>query len=128
MNNGSSMKDNLIKNKSFNFALRIIKVYQYLVDEKKEFILSKQLLRNGTAIGALVRESEYAESKADFIHKLSIALKEANESHYWLELLCQSHYIDEKGYNSIISDLEEILKLLVSIINTSKKNLKSDKK
>jgi four helix bundle protein len=91
------MRDNLIKKKSFNFALRIINVYKYLIDEKKEFVLSKQLLRSGTAIGALVRESEYAESKADFIHKLSIALKEANESEYWLELLYHSEYSNEKG-------------------------------
>jgi four helix bundle protein len=81
------MKENIIKNKSFDFALRIVKLYQYLVEEKKEYILSKQLLRSGTSIGAMVRESEYAESKADFIHKLYIALKEANESLYWLELL-----------------------------------------
>ncbi len=122
------MRDNLIKNKSFNFALRIINLYKYLINEKKEFVLSKQLLRSGTVIGALVRESEYGESKADFIHKLSIALKEANESHYWLELLYHSDYINEQGYDSMIRDLEEILKLLVSIINTAKKNLKADKK
>ncbi|MBI9068966.1 MAG: four helix bundle protein [Salinivirgaceae bacterium] len=114
------MKNNIIKSKSFDFALRIVKLYQYLVENKKEFVLSKQLLRSGTAIGALVRESEHAESKADFIHKLSIALKEANETDYWLELLFRSDYLKEKEYNSFKLNIEELLKLLVSIIKTSK--------
>ncbi len=116
------MKDNIIKNKSFDFALQIVKLYQYLADIKREFVLSKQLLRSGTSIGALVRESVHAESKADFIYKLSISLKEANESDYWLELLFRSGYLDEKEFNSLKIDLEEILKLLVSIIKTSKGN------
>ena len=81
------MKENAIRDKSFAFALRIVKLYQYLTEQKKEYVLSKQLLRSGTAIGALVREAQQAESKADFIHKLAIALKEANESDYWLDLL-----------------------------------------
>lgn len=114
------MKENIIKNKSFEFALRIVKLYQYLAESKKEYVLSKQLLRSGTAIGALVRESEHAESKADFIHKLSISLKEANETDYWLELLFRSNYLDETEYNSMKNNIEEILKLLVSIIKTSK--------
>lgn len=116
------MKENAVKNKSFAFALRIIKMFQYLQTDKKEFVLSKQLLRSGTSIGALVREAEQAESNADFIHKLSIALKEANESDYWIELLFQSGYLEETFYQSIISDLKEILKLLTSIIKTSKNN------
>lgn len=115
------MKENVIKNKSFDFALRIVKLYQFLCD-KKEFVLSKQLLRSGTAIGALVREAEHAESTADFIYKLSIALKEANESDYWIDLLHQSGYLDEVSYKSIQADLLEILKLLVSIIKSSKQN------
>ena len=114
------MKDNIIKNKSFDFALSIVQLYKYLIDEKKEYILSKQLLRSGTAIGALVRESEHSESKADFVHKLSIALKEANETEYWLELLNQSSYFDENGYNIISNDIKEILRLLISIIKSSK--------
>ncbi len=114
------MKENVIKNKSFDFALRIVKLYQFLCD-KKEFVLSKQLLRSGTAIGALVREAEHAESTGDFIHKLSIALKEANETDYWIDLLHQSGYFDETSFNSIKADLLEILKLLVSIIKSSKK-------
>ena len=81
------MKENVVKDKSFAFALRVVKLYQFLCKEKREFVLSKQLLRSGTAIGASVREAEQAESRADFIHKMSIALKEANESDYWIELL-----------------------------------------
>ncbi len=116
------MKENIIKNKSIEFALQIVKLYQYLTETKREFVLSKQLLRSGTAIGALVRESEHAESKADFIHKLSIALKEANESDYWIELLHRSGYVSDSEYQSFFSDLDEIIRLLVSIIKTSKAN------
>ena len=115
------MKDNVIKDKSFDFALRVVKLYKYSATDKKEYVLGKQLLRSGTSVGAMVREAEQAESKADFIHKLSIALKEANESEYWLELLHQSDYIDDKGFQSISSDLKEILRLLTSIIKTAKK-------
>jgi len=100
--------------------LRIVKFYQYLSEEKKEFVLSKQLLRSGAAIGAMIRESEHAESKSDFIHKLSIALKEANESEYWIELLFKSNLIDNKSFQSIQNDITELLKLLTSIIKTSK--------
>lgn len=114
------MKENVIKIKSFEFALRAIKLYQYLTETKKEYILSKQFLRSGTSIGAMVRESEHAESKADFIHKLSIALKEANETDYWLELLHRSNYIDEIQFKSLSTDLNEILRLLISIIKSSK--------
>jgi four helix bundle protein len=116
------MKENIIKIKSFDFALRIVKLFKYLAETKKEFVLSKQLLRSGTSVGAMVRESEHAESKADFIHKLSIALKEANESEYWIELLFKSEYIDENSYNSIIEDITEIIKLLTAIVKTSKNN------
>lgn len=114
------MKPNVIKEKSFSFALRVVKCYKYLQTEQHEHVLSKQFLRSGTAVGALVRESEHAESKADFVHKLSIALKEANETEYWLDLLYQSKYIDKKSYDSIHNDCDELLKLLVSIIKTSK--------
>ena len=112
----------IIKEKSFSFALRIIKLYRYLTEQKKEYVISKQVLRSGTAIGALVRESEYAESKADFIHKLAIALKEANETEYWLELLHQSSYINSKSFQSIATDLTELLKLLIAIVKKSKEN------
>ncbi len=114
------MKDNIIKSKSFAFALKIIKLYQYLTEAKQEYILSKQLLRSGTAVGALVREAEHAESKADFIHKLSIGLKEANETEYWLELLYQSRYLDENNFKSSELEIKEILRLLISIIKSSK--------
>ena len=95
------MKENIIKDKSFAFAIRIVNLYKYLVEEKRGFVLSKQLLRSGTAIGALTREAEHAESKADFIHKLSISLKEANETDYWLELLFQTNFLSEKEYKNI---------------------------
>ena len=114
------MKENIIKSKSFAFALRIVKMYCYLKDEKKEYVLSKQLLRSGTAVGALIREAEQAESNLDFIHKLSIALKEANETDYWIDILFQSNFIDEKSYKSVKKDIIELLKLLVSIIKSSK--------
>ncbi|MFM6004819.1 MAG: four helix bundle protein, partial [Sphaerospermopsis kisseleviana] len=109
------------KEKSFDFAVRIVNLYQYLNNEKKEFVLSNQLLRSGTAIGALVREAEQAESKADFIHKLAIALKEANESDYWIELIYKTDYLTEKQYKSIKNDITELIRLLTSIIKTSKK-------
>jgi four helix bundle protein len=108
--------------KSFAFALRIVKLAKYLQEEKKE-LLSRQVLRSGTAIGALVREAEHAESKADFAHKMNIALKEANETLYWLELLLQSEYITEQSFKSMQSDSEELVKLLVSIVKTTRENL-----
>ena len=116
-------KKNVLKDKSFAFALRIVNAYKFLTKEKNEFVLSKQLLRCGTAIGALVSEAEYAQSISDFINKMSIALKEANETEYWLMLLKKSEYIDEDVYSSILIDCQELLKLLVSSINTSKKKL-----
>lgn len=115
------MKKNAVKEKSFAFAIRIVRLYRYLA-EKKEHVLSKQLLRSGTAVGALIREGEHAESKQDFIHKMSIALKEANETDYWLELLFQTDFLTEKEYAAIKKDCEELIKLLVSIIKTSKIN------
>jgi four helix bundle protein len=115
-------KENVLKEKSFSFALRVVKCYQYLITEKKENILSKQLLRSGTSIGANIREAEQAQSRIDFIHKLSIALKESNETGYWLELLYQSDYLNEKLFESLDKDCKELLKLLISIIKTSKQN------
>ena len=117
------MKKNIIKDKSFAFALRIVNLYKFICD-KKEYVLSKQLLRSGTAVGALIREAEHAESKADFIHKMAISLKEANETEYWIELLYQSEFIDKTAYQSIKMDIEELLKLLTSIIKTTKLNAK----
>lgn len=114
------MKANVVKEKSFNFALRIVRLYQFLTEDRREFVLSRQLLRSGTAIGALVREAEQAESHADFIHKMAIALKEANESAYWIDLLHQSGYIEINAYESICSENIELLKLLTAIIKSSK--------
>ncbi len=113
------MKENIIKDKSFSFAILIIQLNNELV-KRKEYVLSKQLIRSGTAIGALIRESEHAQSKADFINKLSIALKEANETLYWLELLVKTDFILEKDFLELSNKNEELIKLLVSIIKTSK--------
>ena len=113
-------KDNIIHLKTYAFALRIIKLYRLLVEEKKEFIMSKQLLRSGTAIGALVKESEFAQSKADFINKMHIALKEANETEYWLMLLKDSNFMSQEGYNSIYPEIKEIISILVSIVKSTK--------
>ena len=117
------MKENLLKEKSFKFSVRIVKLSQFLNNDKKEFVLSKQIIRSGTSIGAMVREAEYAESKADFIHKLSIALKEANETEYWLDILFETQYLDKILYESLIKDIKELLKLLISIIKKTKSNL-----
>ena len=112
-------KKNVIKEKSFAFAIEVVYHYKVLT-EKKEFVLSKQLLRSGTSIGANVRESEHAQSKADFIHKLSLALKEANETEYWLDLLYETKYLSQIEFENIKPKIVELLKLLTSIINTSK--------
>ena len=114
-------KENILREKSYSFALRVIKLYKYLCDEKREYVMSKQVLRSGTSIGAMVRESEFAQSKADFINKLSIALKEANETDYWLLLLKDSNYITKNMYNSVNIDIKEIISLLVSSVKTAKK-------
>lgn len=113
-------EDNIVKHKSFDFAVRIIKLYQYLSSDKKEFILSKQILRSGTSVGAMIRESEHAQSKSDFIHKLSIAQKEINETIYWLELFQATDYLSAQEFESINEDAVEIIKLITSIIKTTK--------
>lgn len=114
------MKESILLDKSFAFALRIIKLSRYLQKEHHEYILSKQIIRSGTSVGALIREAQYAQSKADFLHKLTIAPKEANETKYWLQLLVESEYIDIKMYNSIEPDAEELLKLLIASTKTIK--------
>jgi four helix bundle protein len=114
------MSEFKIKEKSFSFALRIIQLYAVLKDGKKEFVLSKQLLRSGTSVGAMVREAQNAESKADFEHKLAIAQKECDESLYWLELLVQSNYISDNEFIKYNSDGLEILRMIKSAIITSK--------
>ena len=114
----------IIEQKSLVFALRIIKAFRFLKEQKGKYIMSKQLLRSGTAIGALIREAEFAESKKDFIHKLKlhISLKEANETDYWLTLLHESDYINDIAFQSIQTDCTELIKLLTSIIKSSKYN------
>ncbi len=110
----------LLLTKSEDFAGRIIKMYQYLTEQKKEFVISKQILRSGTSIGANITESRNAQSTLDFIHKLNIALKEADETAYWIKNLHNGGYLNEKEYQSISHDSEELIKLLVSSIKTLK--------
>jgi four helix bundle protein len=112
-------RKNLVLDKSFKFGIRIVKLSRYLNGEK-EFVLAKQILRSGTAIGALAREAQFAESRADFLHKMCIALKEANETCYWIELLFHSNVIERRFFESIFRDARELLGLLVSITKTAK--------
>ena len=112
--------DNIIVDKSKKFALRIIRLWEYLSTEKHEYVLSKQILKSGTSIGANVKESTRAQSKPDFYSKLNIALKEASETEYWLELLHESGYLDPNHFMSIYQDCQELIKLLVSITKTQK--------
>ena len=114
--------DSIILKKSVEFAIRIVKCYKYLVDEKREYVMSKQILRSGTSIGANVNEATYAESKNDLIHKMNISLKEAAETEYWLFLLKETSFIDEPVFNSLNNDVVEIIKLLASIVKTSRSN------
>ena len=113
---------NPLKDKSYDFAIRIVKLSQHLQREKKEFVLSKQVLRCGTAIGALIREAEFGQSKADFANKMSIALKEANETDYWLCLLKDTEFISETQVESLRPDYKELIAMLVSTVKTSKGN------
>lgn len=117
------MKENIVKDKSFGFAIRIVRLYQFLVTEKKEHVLSKQLLRSGTSVGAMVREAEHAETKKDFIHKMAIAQKEINESIYWLELLKETDYLSLTEFESLNNDAVENIKLITSIIKSAKTNI-----
>ena len=121
MHEGESMEKNAIEEKSFAFAKEIISAYQVLSQEKKEFILSKQLLRAGTSIGANVAEAQYAQSKADFISKMSIAQKEAGETEYWLRLLRETDYLEEEIFLNLHEKVKEILRLLTSICKTASK-------
>lgn len=114
--------DNLILDKSKAFAIRIINLYKHLNEEKRGYILSKQLLRSGTSIGANCREAARGQSKADFVAKMNIALKEADETAYWLELLYATDFVTQVQFQSIYNDAEELIKLLVSIIKTTKQN------
>jgi four helix bundle protein len=117
------MKNNILSDKSYFFAIEVVKVSQKLISDKSEFVLSKQILRSGTAIGALIREAEFAQSKLDFIHKMSIALKEANETLYWLSLLKDTYFIKEDLFNQLSFYCRELIALLVATVKTSKANV-----
>lgn len=117
------MRDNIVKNKSFDFAVRVVKLYQFLCEQKKEFVLSKQLLRSGTSVGAMVREAEHAETKNDFKHKMGIAQKEINETIYWLELLKETDYLTPEQFESINNDAVQIIKLITAILKSAKSNI-----
>jgi four helix bundle protein len=114
------MKENVVVNKSFKFSVSIIRVYQFLVNEKNEYVLSKQILRSGTSIGVNIEEAVGGVSDKDFIAKMSIVYKEARETKYWLKLLHETNYLSDKLFNTLLEDCEELLKILYSIINTSK--------
>ena len=116
----TNIMDNVIENKSFQFAIRIVRLYKFLCEEKREYILSKQLLRAGTSIGANVTESQQAQSKPDFVSKISIALKEASETKYWIKLLGATEYLSENQTKSILDDCVEIEKILVTILKSAK--------
>jgi four helix bundle protein len=118
------MKESILKEKSYRFAIRIVKLTQWIQNERKEYVLSKQMLRSGTSIGALISEAEFGQSKADFIHKLSISLKEANETDYWLNILFDTGYIDEKVFKEMRSICQELISMLVASIKTLKQNNK----
>ncbi len=112
--------NNIVVDKSRFFAIRIIKLYKYMIDRKKEFVLSKQLLRSGTSIGANVKEAVFGQSKSDFIAKMSIALKETSETQYWLELLCATDFLSPKQFDDINADCDELMRILTRIIKTAK--------
>lgn len=120
------MKSSILAEKSFEFAIRIVNFYKFQQD-KKEFILSKQLLRSGTAIGALISEGCHAESKLDFIHKYAIAQKECNETIYWLNLLFRTSYINNVEFESLLKDANELMKMTTASILTAKKSLQTKK-
>ncbi|MBX7152989.1 four helix bundle protein [bacterium] len=113
-------RENVIKNKSFAFSVRIVNLYKFLSTKKKEFVLSKQVLRSGTSIGANIEEADGGISKADFSNRISIAYKEAKETHYWLRLLHETGYLNKESFDSIMSDCNEICKILFSILKTTR--------
>jgi len=117
------MRENIVKNKSFAFAVRVVNLYQFLCEQKKEYVLSKQLLRIGTSVGAMVREAEHAETKNDFKHKMGIAQKKINETIYWLELLRETDYLTAEQFESINNDAVEIIKLITAILKSAKSNI-----
>ena len=121
------MAKSILKDKSYTFAIRTVNLNRYLRDRKHQFVLSKQILRCGTAIGALIREAEFGQSRAGFRNKMYIALKEANETDYWLKLLRDPHYIESKEYESISADCSELIRMLVATVKTTAKPERSGK-
>jgi four helix bundle protein len=119
----NDMKENVVKNKSFAFAVRVVKLYQFLCEQKNEFVLSKQLLRSGTIVGAMIREAEHAETRNDFKHKMGIAQKEINEAIYWLELLRETAYLTNEQFESINNNAVEIIKLITAIMKSTKNKI-----
>lgn len=115
--------ENIIAIKSYNFAIKIVHIYKHLVDNKREFVLTRQLLRSGTSIGALVKEAEHAQSKADFLNKMNIALKEANETQYWLMLLKDTNYLAENEQAPLYSDCCELIKILITIVKSTQTSI-----
>ena len=113
----------IVAEKSYAFAVRVVNVYKILSNEKKEYVLSKQFMRSGTAIGAMIREGEHAQSKADFLNKMNLALKEANETAYWFMLLRDTKYLSREEFDSLNHDCEELIRLLASIVKTTKSTL-----
>lgn len=118
------MGESVLRDKSYTFAIEIVKLSQKLQKESKEYVLSKQILRSGTAIGALIAEAEFGQSKADFIHKLTIALKEANETKYWLNLLKDTGFLNQTKFEALYSSCLELIRILVASIKTTKSSLK----
>jgi four helix bundle protein len=112
--------ESILKNKSYQFAIRMVRLTQHLQHDKKEFILSKQVMRSATSVGALIREAEFGQSRADFVHKMSISLKEANETDYWISILKDTDYIDLKMFDSLNADCKEIIAMLVATVKTAK--------
>jgi len=119
-------QESVLKTKSFDFAIRVIKLHQYLRKKFDEYQLSKQVLRAGTSVGALIREAEHAESRKDFLHKLNIGLKEIDECSYWLDLLFATNYLNKKMYESIKKDSTELLKMLIASVKTTKTRIKQN--
>jgi four helix bundle protein len=122
-----TMKENVLKNKAYEFALEVIKVYRHLSEKQREFILSKQLLRSGTSIGANIEEADGAQSKRDFLHKISVSYKEAKESNYWLRLLKDSNLLESEHADLLLVQLDELLKIMTAIIKTTKTNIQNEK-
>lgn len=117
------MKESILRTKSYKFAIRIVNFFQFLRKEKKEYVLSKQILKSGTAIGALIKEAEFGQSRADFVNKMQIASKEANETDYWLNILRDTGFINNKMFQSLNDDCQELIKLLVATVKTAKKRI-----